>query len=115
MAYEAPKKAKAPKSGNGNLTVVIEKLTGEAESMNLARIQHYKDLGYDVKEDGYRFIGTIPEAKFKERERAYQEQGLRQVQGTRAISREDRQDGVYQSSVETLEPTTISDFLETEE
>lgn len=91
---------------------VIRMLKGDAVS-DRQRLVDMKAKGYEVKTEEFEYVLTIPDAKYrKEIEAKQHSEGLRRVQGTVAISPEDKADGFFESSLtQTDVPMTPEEIL----
>lgn len=107
--FEArPKRQK--KNPEAIRTVFIEKHGLPQQNQQLLA---YQRQGYEITETSYGWDARISEAKYAAIEKAAQDKGMQNVQGTRNISDDERQEGMFRSTVDSLSPVSAEDLMET--
>jgi len=82
MATEAPPKRGRPAKTHSEpksdtRTVTMGKT---AEEVDFPRLQNYKNMGYEIKDDGYQYVMTGSQKEFEARQKGYQRQAIAQAE-----------------------------------
>jgi len=51
-----------------------------AEEVDFPRLQNYKNMGYEIKDDGYQYVMTGSQKEFEARQKGYQRQAIAQAE-----------------------------------
>ncbi|AIE86983.1 hypothetical protein [Fimbriimonas ginsengisoli] len=111
MAYEQKRKPAASRKAEGIRTVFIEKHGEKGHLDN--QLLTLRKMGYELAEGELGWEAKISQAAYQKIEDEAHTRARAQVDGTRAISRDEHDDGMYQSTVESLSPVSAEDLLET--
>jgi len=86
MATEAPPKRGRPAKTSSEPKSDIRTVTmgKTAEEVDFPRLQHYKNMGYDVVDDGYQYIMTGSQKEFEGRDKGYKARAIAQAERTSA-------------------------------
>ena len=102
---------KKGKDKPGVRTISIEKMVGDMANYTNSQLGQYRQLGYTISDEGHQYVASISEEKALEIEKGFQEVALSRLKASNNLTREDRMEGAFKSTLEDMAPVSPSDFL----
>lgn len=115
MANEAPPKLRTRRSkADGDQRTIY--MTKTSPELDCARLATYEEMGYDVKEEPWRYKLTGSQAAFERRQKSYQEKGVAQAERVSKARDAEGLDTPREQTISTVTrvPMTADDLLREE-